>query len=273
MDWGGFGGGAVVVIAGTGAGQTRRIVTPGVNATPAPTNRTWGMAAPFDVALAADSVVAVLPFRGENIFHRNTYADVGSVQFYGHAVDNAVSEALFVRTGGLIASGEWREWDAPGTPGARHGGCSLGNGIQPNVRDAWSDNTFLEGLTVINYNCLDAGGTRGSSCGENWFEGASFVLRRPYFFANATTPVPQNLLAIARRSAGLAHSGFLVGSSATDAIVEDSTFAFSTACVAVDAVGTAGVLERGTNCSADSSAALVDRTLARGGFLDARAPR
>jgi hypothetical protein len=41
MEWGGFAGGSLVIVNGTGTGQWRRIVVPGVNSTSAPTNQTW----------------------------------------------------------------------------------------------------------------------------------------------------------------------------------------------------------------------------------------
>jgi hypothetical protein len=55
----------LVRTAGTGAGQWRRIVVPGVNVTASPTNRTWVLDAPFAVTpLSHDSIIEIMPFRG-----------------------------------------------------------------------------------------------------------------------------------------------------------------------------------------------------------------
>lgn len=65
MNWGGYAGGSVAIVNGTGAGQWRRIVTPGVNMTLGPANRTWVLDAPFAVQpLPDDSLIQVMPFRG-----------------------------------------------------------------------------------------------------------------------------------------------------------------------------------------------------------------
>ena len=72
-DWemGGWYGGQILILNGTGALQTRRIVVPGVNATPSPSNRTWVIDRPFAVEPDAESMVEIMPFRGRNIFHRD----------------------------------------------------------------------------------------------------------------------------------------------------------------------------------------------------------
>lgn len=65
MNWGGYAGGSIVIINGTGAGQWRRIVSPGVNSTLGDGNRTWVLDAPFTVdPLPNDSLIQILPFRG-----------------------------------------------------------------------------------------------------------------------------------------------------------------------------------------------------------------
>lgn len=147
MEWGGFAGGSIAIVNGTGTGQYRRIVVPGVNATAAPSNRTWVIDSPFVPSPDASSIVQVLPFRGRNIWHRNTYKDSGSVQFYGHAMSNIVSETFGERFGGIIAWGQWRNWTSPEEgPPSSHSACGLGNGIQPNVQAQWLDNVVVEGL-------------------------------------------------------------------------------------------------------------------------------
>lgn len=69
-------GGALIVLNGTGAGQVRRIVA---NTGP----RGWVLDRPLQpVDLAGEaarpSFVQILPFRGRNIFHANTFSDTGA---------------------------------------------------------------------------------------------------------------------------------------------------------------------------------------------------
>jgi hypothetical protein len=109
-DWemGGWAGGQVYVINGTGATQIGRVLVPGVNTTAAPSNRTWVLAAPFGVPPAtgpSGSWVQVMPFRGRNIFHRDRNVDTGPHQFYGHGVESIVAGVKFERVRGLI--GAW----------------------------------------------------------------------------------------------------------------------------------------------------------------------
>lgn len=97
-------GGQVYVINGTGATQIGRVTVPGVNTTAAPTNRTWVLAAPLAVPPApgpAGSWVQIMPFRGRNIFHRDTNIDTGPHQFYGHGVESIVADVRFERVRGL----------------------------------------------------------------------------------------------------------------------------------------------------------------------------
>lgn len=81
-DWemGGWAGGQMIVINGTGASQNVRILVAGVNVTPSPFNRTWILAAPFAVTPdigVSGSWVQILPFRGRNIFFRDTNIETG----------------------------------------------------------------------------------------------------------------------------------------------------------------------------------------------------
>ena len=259
MEWGGFAGGSVVIVNGTGTGQWRRIVVPGINSTATPSNRTWVLDRAFDVPPQPnDSLVQVLPFRGQNIWHRNSYRDAGAVQFYGHAISNLVSESYFTRFGGLIAWGQWRGWASPDEPNPpHHSSCGLFDGIQPNLQAEWVDNLVLEGLTVMNYNCTATDGTRGSACGEELYRGHSYVIQRPYFVANSSTPSPQTLLSIFRGNSGLSHSGFWIAASASNALVENSAFARSSNCVTVDDTYTDLIFQRGTTCS-EASGRLED---------------
>lgn len=83
-------GSQIMVINGTGATQSRRIVVPGVNVTNATTNRTWGVDSPFDVAPdvgPGGSFVEIFPFRGRNIFDRDYNIDTGPHQVRGGGGD------------------------------------------------------------------------------------------------------------------------------------------------------------------------------------------
>jgi hypothetical protein len=92
---GGWAGGAVIVINGTGAGQWRRVVTPGIGAEASnPHNRTWVLDRPFRIPPQVGpggSFVQILPFRGRSIFSGDTWEDGGAFQFYGHALDNIIA--------------------------------------------------------------------------------------------------------------------------------------------------------------------------------------
>jgi hypothetical protein len=48
-EWDGWFGGSIVILNGTGAGQYRRVVVPGIFDHPTPTNRTWIINKPFTI--------------------------------------------------------------------------------------------------------------------------------------------------------------------------------------------------------------------------------
>ncbi len=80
-EWGGWVGGSIVVLNGTGIGQWRRITQAGVYTDPNVTsNRTWLIDSPFDVTPDGSSFIQIMPFRGRIIFARNHYVDVGAFQ-------------------------------------------------------------------------------------------------------------------------------------------------------------------------------------------------
>jgi hypothetical protein len=74
-------------------------------------------------------------------------------QFYGHAINNIVSETHAERFGGIISWGQWRNYTEPGSQPEPPGACAIGVGLQPNLQNQWFNNTVLEGLTLMNYNC------------------------------------------------------------------------------------------------------------------------
>ena len=81
LEWGCWEAVAVTVGNGTGMGQTRRVLVPGAGVLPSPTNRTWVLAEPFDVAPEPGvSFIEIHPYRGRVIIFGNSYADTGTVQ-------------------------------------------------------------------------------------------------------------------------------------------------------------------------------------------------
>lgn len=150
-------GGALLVLNGTGAGQIRRVVDN-------PSPREWILDAPLDAvglagSAAGPSFVQVLPFRGRNIFHHNRLSDVGAFQFYGIGLENVVSENVNSRMAGMVSWGQWRGWNperyrrdiAAGKLGGHLGG-EMGCGANPNLRNVFERNEFVEGNSIVNYN-------------------------------------------------------------------------------------------------------------------------
>jgi hypothetical protein len=90
-------GGAATIVAGTGAGQYRRIVSIG--------SRHIIVDRPFDTPLDSTSVLQTGPFRGKTIFLHNRYEDGGGWQLYGNAHDWIVSNQHMARTGGILSWG------------------------------------------------------------------------------------------------------------------------------------------------------------------------
>ena len=148
---GGWLGGSIIVVNGTGIGQVRRIVQQGIGPEPTnPNNRTWVINEPWDIPpLGNDTFIQIMPYRGQNIFTGNQLEDSGAFQFYGHALDNIVSDNIGIRMTGFIAWGQWRGWIPPNASTIQG---QMGNGIQPNMRNLYLRNTFLGSLSNPNYN-------------------------------------------------------------------------------------------------------------------------
>jgi hypothetical protein len=128
-------GGAVVVLAGVGAGQWRRVVKNDWAA--GGTNRSWVIDAPFAVALDASSVLSIVPFRGNIVIVDNAFHDGGGIQLYAMAIATTVAENTASRTSGFMAWGlNPHSW-----------------GYQPNVAVQFLANTVLVGASY--------GGQRG----------------------------------------------------------------------------------------------------------------
>ena len=237
-DWemGGWLGGQVYVVNGTGATQIRRVLLPGVNVTASPSNRTWVLSEPFAVdpdVGPGGSTVQIMPFRGRNIFHRDLNVDTGPHQFYGHAVESIVSDTIFERVRGLIGWGQWRGWVPPppvgdggfwsadgGWPPAAGGAARLGglmgNGLQPNVRNAYRGNVFTEREHLVNYACNQSGYV------EFW-GGKSHVLY-PAGALNATAPGTPHPVHVGLTYRGeTTPGGFLLGGDDADVLIEGAT--------------------------------------------------
>ena len=135
-------GKAVIVANGTGAGQYRRVVLWRWSNNPNVPSR-WVLDRPFDISPEPHAWVAIVTFRGENIFERNWYTDVGAFQFYGVGINNIASELIGTRMGGFITSGGPGE-NAFVPPGEPAGQISFL--YQPNLFNQWLDITVEEGL-------------------------------------------------------------------------------------------------------------------------------
>ena len=80
-DWNGA---AVLVLAGRGAGQWRRVVQSG--------NRTWVVDTPWTVSLDATSLIQIVPLRGHIMLLGSSWTTSLTVQLYGICLDAVVSE-------------------------------------------------------------------------------------------------------------------------------------------------------------------------------------
>jgi hypothetical protein len=225
---GGWAGGQVLVINGTGAHQFRRILVAGVNVTPSVSNRTWVLDQPFAVTpatiatggAAAASFVQLMPFRGRNIFFRDTNTDTGPHQFYGHAVQNLVTQVRFTRVRGLMAWGQWRGWVPPPPANETASTGLMGNGLQPNLQSLYRDVVFTERHHLTNYACGEAGYT------EQW-GWKPFVLYPDGLLNNVTakSPHPLNVGIVYR---GLtAPGGLWLGNGSSDVIFETSNISWT----------------------------------------------
>ena len=232
-------GGALVVLNGTGAGQIRRIVK-------CVSDREWQIDAPLDtIALMSNtngtgpSFVQILPFRGLNIFHHNTFRDVGAFQFYGIGLENTVADNRNERMAGMVSWGQWRQWSPPHIALRGEMGC----GANPNMRNVFERNDFVEGNAIVNYNTAEgasynfgqgytlastSGGGAGGSSGSR-YEGLSM-----------------NMLTVFRDNIIRSNGGILVADDSTDILVEGNTVLQSDLQICVTN-STRGVFLRGNN--------------------------
>lgn len=93
-DWA---GGAMMILAGTGAGQWRSVTKN--------EGREWEVDRPWDIAPDGTSVISIAPHRGRHLFIDNTFEDGGAFQLYGAALDTIVAGNKGARMDGFFAWG------------------------------------------------------------------------------------------------------------------------------------------------------------------------
>lgn len=117
-DWKGA---MVQILQGKGAGQYRRVT--------ANAGREWEVDRAWTIVPDAASVIAIVPFRGRNLFIGNTFEDGGAVQLYGAAHESVVAENTGARMDGFVVwSLDPHDW-----------------GPQPSWYCQFLDNAILEG--------------------------------------------------------------------------------------------------------------------------------
>lgn len=266
MTAGGWAGSVMVVLNGTGAGQWRRVVVPGIdgaNKTDA-RNRTWVLEAPWDVAPDETSWVQIAPFRGRSIFAGDVWADGGAVQYYGQALDCVLADAVGERMTGFLAWGQWRGWTPAnasemvgGRAAAAAAGATdlllppppplpqlrgqMGNGIMPNLRNQYLRNTIASAWASPNYNY---------SVGYDAAYGRRFFAVQP--LGNAPANISATFLLVYRHNNG--GGGYNFGAGAADVLVDGGAFVLDAgqaaqgSCVLIGEQ-TRGILTTGVQCS------------------------
>jgi hypothetical protein len=216
LEWGSWGGAAMVVLNGTGVGQWRRITVPGIGAESwNANNRTWKLDKPFDVDPGVDAVVQVTPFRGRFLFHGDSFVDGGNVQFYGQAFDIVVANCVGERMAGFYAWGQWKgcqEFQYCGSSGLTVTG-EQGNGMMPTVQIQYINNTIVEGNKVVRFTAHDGSGTYKTGLGK-FMNGATFVVSGGQWDDRHIPPsVFQSMQTIFRRNVVQSNGGFSLGPS------------------------------------------------------------
>jgi len=222
MKAGGWAGGCIAVLNGTGVGQYRRIVTPGIGPEKTnPNNRTWVVDSPWTLDPDSSSWIQITPYRGRNIFSGDSFSDGGAFQYYGQALDNILADSTFERMTGVIAWGQWRGWIPPNRTeeeealGGTLGG-QMGNGLMPNMRNQYLRLDFLSGWSFPNYNYT------GSGTGA--FYARRFLAVQP--LDSAPENISATFLLVYRDNVGGA--GYNFGAGATDIVVDGGVFSLDT---------------------------------------------
>lgn len=211
-------GGFLLVLNGTGAGQLRRVVQEPAQGS------TWVLDAPLGpVDFGADgSYVQIAPFRGRNIFHRNTFRDVGCFQIWGTGLDTIVDGNYYDRAAGMISWGQWRGYAEPDT-GSSGLNAITGEGAQPAWFNIFSDNTMAE-PGVVNYATSDSFG--GFDFGRGYTVGA--LNGAEYDSSTSTSPpgVATNAFTTFRGNQILANGGILIAGDSSNMVVEFNTIEY-----------------------------------------------
>jgi hypothetical protein len=144
----GWAGAEVVIVNGTGAGQTRRVIEPGIWRDYTPNNRTWVIDRPFLIAPGSDSWLEIQPYRGRTHFFDNDYKDVGAFQLYGHSTEVIVAQNRGERMTGWFQWGQWRGFFQPVASGLLGG--SFGVGANPSLKILMLGNRHSD-QGIVNY--------------------------------------------------------------------------------------------------------------------------
>ena len=178
-------GGVLVVLNGTGAAQSRRLVS---NTTDSVT-----VDRPLDVPVG-NATIGVMPFRGRSIFYRNTFEDVGAFQTYGTGMDVIAYGNSMARGGGFVAWGQF-------TPNEG------GHFVHPNMRVQFIGNDVTEGNRAEHQGTPLGMGDWGPQLQNG---GAGFSV---FGHSDPSTPAhPEvNRLIDFRRNRVLSNGGFQIG--------------------------------------------------------------
>lgn len=144
----GWAGAEVVIVNGTGAGQTRRVIEPGIWRDYTPNNRTWVIDTPFLITPGPDSWLEIQPYRGRVHFFDNDYKDVGAFQLYGHDTEVIVAQNRGARMTGWFQWGQWRGFFQPVAPGLLGG--AFGVGANPSLKILMLGNQHSD-QGIVNY--------------------------------------------------------------------------------------------------------------------------
>lgn len=234
------------VLNGTGMGQYRRIVVPGIGPEKTnPMNRTWILDAPWTLPPDSTSIIQITPYRGRNIFSGDLWSDGGAVQWYGQALDNIVADSTFQRMTGVLAWGQWRGWVPPNRSVTVDDSLQgqMGNGLMPNTRNQYLRNEFVGSWSFPNCKCCrsvmrPADGSPiaciaystdppHTPCADNYTgeSTAAFYARR-FFAVQPLSDTPVNisasfLLTYRENSGG---GGYNLGAGATNIVIDGGSF-------------------------------------------------
>jgi hypothetical protein len=224
-------------VAGTGAGQIRRILD--FKLDDALNGSGWfTIERPFDVPLqpahspvpaaaGGASLIACIPFRGRDIFYGNHFEDTGAHQLYGIGLDTITAANTAARFGGFKAWGQGRTGGNPPPQGVE---AFYAN---PNIRNEWIGNRVLEGLRADHQGgSINVSGSFGDAVmnngnafevvtmwGPSWDHDCSPAMFGPNPGIGPITCNGMNRLLTFRRNSIDSNGGFQIGAS-TDVLLE-----------------------------------------------------